>query len=127
MLPPVEDLVCFGPSKVKELACKLPNEFWKDVLNAWACFGTAYKPTSSEILTDKLWFSDNTKYKKTIVKAWDNNGLRFIADLLRREDGRFHSREHLSKSFSININFLSYAAPDMGTTQIFFDSIQVSL
>ena len=110
MLPPVEDVVCFGHSKLKELSSQLTNEFWRDVLNAWARFGTAYKPSPSEIITDKIWFSDNTKYKKTIVKKWNNNGLRFISDLLRSEDGRFHNREHLSTSFNINLNFLTYAS-----------------
>lgn len=110
MLPPVEDLVCFGSSKLKELAKKLQNEFWRDVLNAWARFDTAYKPSLSEVITDKLWCTENTKFKKTIVKRWNNNGLRFIADLLRSEDGQFHRRQHLSAAFNIKIDFLSYAA-----------------
>ena len=108
MLPPVADLVCFGNLKLTELSTKLSNEFWKDVLNAWAKFSTAYRPSPTEILSDKLWFSNNTKYEKTIVKQWNNNGLRFIADLFRNEDGRLHDREYISKSYNIKINFLSY-------------------
>ena len=110
MLPPVETVVCFGSVKLKELSTQLKNKFWADVLKAWSNFCAAYKPGDDEIISDKLWFSDNTKYKKTIIKEWDNKGLRFIADIFCKEDGSIHSKEQVSASFNVKMTFLCYAS-----------------
>ena len=110
MLPPVENVVCFGSVKLKELSTQLKNKFWVDVLKAWSNFCAAYKPDDDEIMTDKLWFSDNTKYTKTIIKDWDEKGLRFIADIFCKEDSSLHSKEQVSASFNVKMTFLCYAS-----------------
>ena len=109
-LPVIDDLVCFGHSKLKELAKNLNNKFWSDVLYAWADFCAAYQPTLSEILTDKLWFSDFTKYKKSIVHAWNDRGLRFIADIYNKETGVAYDFNSLCRLFDIKMTFLCHAS-----------------
>ena len=109
-LPAIENLVCFGSTKLKELEKKTRNSFWKDVVREWANFSAAYEPDGDEILSDKIWFSDNTKYKKTFVRDWDRKGLRFIADLFCKETGLLYRREQINSMYNIQMTFICYSS-----------------
>ena len=110
MLPSIETLACFGSTKLKDLSKKLNNQFWSHVILSWADFCAAYKPDVDEVLSDKLWFSDNTRYTKTIINKWDRKGLRFISDLFSKEDGTLHTREYLSATYNVRMTFLCYTS-----------------
>ena len=110
-IPPIEDLVCYGAEKLRDIAKnRVKNAFWSDVISAWADFCAIYHPSPSELLTEKLWFSDHTKFKKSIVRQWNQKGLRFIADLFDRETGLPLSRISLCALFDINMTFLCHAS-----------------
>ena len=108
-MPQVNELVCFGTAKLQHVAKNnLSNRFWSDVVNAWADVFAGFSLETSQILTGKLWFSDHTKFKKSIVKKWDEKGLRFIADLYNHETGRLLDRTSLRELFNINMTYLCY-------------------
>ena len=110
-IPPVEDFVCFGTFKLRDIAkSKLKNRFWCDVLNAWADLIATLRITPALLLTEKLWFSDNTKFKKSIVKDWNDKGLRFVADLFCKETGTPYSTNDLNALFNVKMTFLCHAS-----------------
>ena len=59
----------------------MKNEFWRDVLEAFAAFSRAWRPELAEMLYESIWFSDYTKFKLSVVNAWERKGIRFLADL----------------------------------------------
>ena len=110
-LPPISDLICFGATKLADISKnKLKNRFWRDVIDAWAELCRVLRPDSTHILTDKLWFSDHTKYKKSIVRSWDEKGLRFVADLFCKRSGAPLNRSELCETFKIKMNFLCHSS-----------------
>ena len=108
ILPDIERLVCYSSTKLKNVANGIKNQFWKDVIHAWSQFCKAYVPSKKEVLTDLLWFSDNTKYKNSIVKAWNSKGFRFISDVFNVNDGSLLSKEVISSAYHIKMTFLCY-------------------
>ena len=109
-LPPVEDLVTFGSTKLQDLKTKIQNAFWRDVVSSWAEFLRVYTPDNLEVLTDKLWYSDHTRFKRTIVKDWNNKGFRFILDLFCKDTGFLLTREMINEKFGLNMTFLCYSS-----------------
>ena len=108
-IPQVNELACFGTAKLHHVAKNnLSNRFWSDVVNAWADLLAGFSPDTSQLLTEKLWFSDYTKFKKSIVKKWDEKGLRFIADLCNHETGRLLDRTSLCELFNIKMTYLCH-------------------
>ena len=69
-----------------------------------------FRTTPEQVLTDKLWFSDQTKFKTSIVKDWNRNGLRFIADLYCKKSGSLLDKNALSETFNIKMYFLCYGS-----------------
>ena len=110
MLPPIDSLVTFGSKKLKSITTQIQSQFWRDVISSWSDFCDAYKPDDCEILSDKLWYSDYTKFKKSIVRNWDNKGLRFIADLFCKQTGEPLSRNCINETFGLNMTFLCYSS-----------------
>ena len=108
--PPVEEMVAFGSIKLKNIKSNVQNVFWQDVISSWADFCAIYKPDNFELLTDKLWYSDNTKFKKSIVREWNNKGLRFIADLFCKHTGALLSRNSLNEIFNLKMTLLCYSS-----------------
>ena len=108
--PPVEEMVAFGSIKLKNIKSNVQNVFWQDVISSWADFCTIYKPDNFELLTDKLWYSDNTKFKEGIVREWNNKGLRFVADLFCKHTGPLLSRNSLNEIFNFKMTFLCYSS-----------------
>ena len=109
-LPPVEELVTFGPTKLQNLKSNVRNVFWKDVLSSWAEFLRVYAPDNLEVLTDKLWYSDHTRFKKTIVNEWNNKGFRFISDLFCKDTGLLLDRETIKEKCGLSMTFLCYSS-----------------
>ena len=65
------------------------------MINVWKDFCSSYMPDDDELATEKLWFSDIGKFKKSIVKSWDQKGIRFLADIVDTENGGIYTRERL--------------------------------
>ena len=61
-----------------------------------------------EILSETIWFSIHTAYPKSIIKQWNNKGLRFINDLFNPYTGELYSREDIQEIFQIRMTFLCY-------------------
>ena len=66
-------------------------------------------PTST-VFTDKLWLSDNAKFKKSIVIDWNDKGLRFVADLYCKQSGISYSTNDLNTIFNVKMTFLFHAS-----------------
>ena len=62
------------------------------------------------MLTEKLWFSDHTKFKKCIIRDWNEKGLRFIADLFCKDSGAPLDRRALCEKFNIKMTFLCHSS-----------------
>ena len=73
-------------------------------------FSEEYRPSTEEILTENIWFSDRTKYKTSIVKEWDAKGLRFIQDLYNPTTGAIYTKQNIETIYGIRMTFLCYAS-----------------
>ena len=108
-LPNICYLLTYGIKKLNMLRRKTKNVFYADLLEALIQFNKGYNPSDKEILTESIWFSDWTKYSTSIVRRWDNRGLRFIGDLYNTESGTIFSRQELEINYKIQMSFLCYA------------------
>ena len=109
-LPKTCELLMYGSEKLKLYRNTITNPFYVDIINALIDFNLGYKISEDEIITERIWFSDQTKYKTTIVKRWDKNGLRFIGDLYNAKTGVIYSKEELESVYKIKMTFLCYTA-----------------
>jgi len=103
-------LLTYGSEKLKTIRDKATNPFYADMLSALIRFNREYKPSDGEIMSEPIWFSNHTKFTKTIVREWDNRGLRFISDLFDPTSGNIISKEQLENKFQIRMTFLCYTS-----------------
>ena len=108
-LPNIPSLLTYSCKKLKSIQNKVTNPFYFDLLDALIQFSREYSPTDEEIVTEKIWFSDWTKYETSIVRRWDAKGLRFIGDLYNSENGVIHSKQALSSIYGVEMTFLCYS------------------
>ena len=104
----IQNILCYGTVKLNTLCKQIQNPFWVDVLHAYSQFTADYFLPSEDILSEKIWFSDYTKFKNTIIKQWDEHGLRFISDLFDENTGRLHTKESVETKYNIKMTFLCY-------------------
>ena len=109
-LPNLDQLLMYGSEKLKLCRNAMKNQFYKDQMNALIDFNLSYKPSDNEIITECIWFSDQTKYKTAIVKKWNEKGLRFIGDLYNSNTGAIYSKNELELTYGISMTFLCYTA-----------------
>ena len=102
------NLLTYGTAKLKQITLNITNIFWREVIQALIQFNQLVKLEPDEILREKLWFSDYTKFKTSMVKQWDINGLRFIGDLFNPTNGNILSREEIRRQYRISMTFLCY-------------------
>lgn len=108
ILPSPEKILQFGAKKLDKVMQNMTNSFWLDVLSSWSEYNRCWEKSTQDILTEQIWFSDYTPYPTSIVKEWDQRGLRFIIDLIDPETKAFRSRDDLHIRHGITINFLDY-------------------
>lgn len=108
-LPDVRQLLTYSDKKLSLVQRKTSNIFYKDILDALIHYNKCYQPSDEEILTETIWFSNWTKYNTTIIKSWDNCGLRFIGDLFNKENGEFLTKEEIEHVYGIKMTFLCHA------------------
>ena len=109
-IPNTWPLLSYGVKKLKLLRTKTTNLFYVDLLNALICFNQDYDPSEEDILTERLWCSDWTKYETTIARKWDDKGLRFVGDLFDKNTGKIYTKLDLTTIYNIQMTFLCYTA-----------------
>ena len=109
-LPNIQDVLNYGSIRLQKMSTRIHNQFWKDVINAFAWFSREYKPDALQILNESLWFSDHTKFKCSIIHEWNLKGLRHINDLVSETTGRVHTKESLEGTFGIRMTILCYTS-----------------
>ena len=107
-LPDAPRLLTYGKEKLSVLKTKIVNIFYKDLIEALIRFSTEYKPSSEEILSETIWFSDHTQFSKTIIKGWERKGFRFICNLFIQTTGKLYSREEIESNYQIQMALLCY-------------------
>ena len=108
MVTDIDNVILYGPTKLTQVRKTMSNQFWTDVIRAWESFIRMWKPRSEQVITERLWFSDKTPYRSTVVRNWDNKGFRFFGDLFDADSKEMLAREELCEKFGIRINFLNY-------------------
>ena len=109
-LPDVLKLLTYGAKKLNAIRQSSANLFYVDLVSSLIKFNVEYKPSVKEIVSEKIWFCDWTKYKTTKIKSWDDKGLRFIGDLYDTNVGHIYSKEEIEKKYGIQMTFLCYAS-----------------
>ena len=107
-LPEIELLLTYGSGKLQQLRSDLSNRFYIDIIDALIKFNREYKPCYEEIISEKIWYSDWTKYKTTKISLWDERGLRFIGDLYNQNTGKMYCKQEIEDIYGINMTFLCY-------------------
>lgn len=107
-LPKATDLLTYGKEKLTLIKNKTRNPFYMNVLEALIRFSSQYRPSSEQILSETIWFSDHTGFPKTIIREWDKKGLRFVCDLFSPSTNNLYSREDIKEHFGIRMTFLCY-------------------
>ena len=67
-IPSLEGIQTYGSGKLQSIKRHIHNPFWKDAIDAWAEFIKLYKPNAEQLVTEKLWFTDVSKYRNSIIK-----------------------------------------------------------
>lgn len=110
-LPNIWLLLTYGHRKLKMLRNRTANQFYINLLDAFIEFNEQYNTSDEEILTEPIWFSDWTKYETTIVRQWDDRGLRFIADLYNVSTGIIYTKQELETNYGLqNMTILCYTS-----------------
>ena len=100
-----------GNNQSKKDSERINNMFWKHVIRAWSQFNGIVNPSLSveEIMAERIWFSDFTKFKYAIIRLWDSSGIKFIYDLWNNVTRKLYIKNELEQKYGIRINFLDYA------------------
>ena len=101
-------LLSYSTAKLKEVKRHIRNIFWREVVDSLIAFNQLVYVGPEDIIREPLWFSEYTKFRKSIVRRWDNQGLRFIGDLLNPENGNILTREEIKQQYRISMTFLCY-------------------
>ena len=109
-LPDIQDILTYGSKQILKVSARTKNQFWKNVLEAFASFSSAFKPGMPQILSEAVWYSDYTKFKCSVVNSWNKKGIRFIADLVNEDSGQLHTKSSLENSFGIKMTFLCFSS-----------------
>ena len=109
-LPDIQDVLSYGSKKLLKVSARINNPFWKNVLQAYAAFSSAFKPDVPQILSETVWYSDYTKFKCSAVKSWNEKGIRFLADLVDENSGRLHTKSSLEETYGIKMTFLCFSS-----------------
>ena len=109
-LPECELLLTYGSMKLNKLREKTTNRFYKDMLDSLVRFDKAHEPCDEDIVSEKIWFSNWSKYETSVIKKWDDKGLRFIGDLYNPDRGVIYTRRELEVVYGIKMTFLCYAS-----------------
>ena len=109
-LPDIEKLLTYGCTKLEFIQTKLTNPFYLNIVQAWIHYNRVYQPSTEEIISDTIWFSNWTKYATTVIRKWDDKGLRFIGDLYDQDTGIILPRQNLENTYGIRIHFLCYTS-----------------
>ena len=107
-IPSLEGIQTYGSGKLQYIKRHMHNPFWKDAIDAWAEFIKLYKPNAEQLVTEKLWFTDVSKYRNSIIKNWDVKGIRFVADLINNTTGTFYSKNEIESKYDVKMTFLCY-------------------
>ena len=62
-------------ASLRIFAANINNRFWKDVVESVALLRANFTINMNDITSCNLWFSDVTKYKENIEKAWEKRDL----------------------------------------------------
>ena len=84
-------VILHGSAQLIKDSQRTTNTFWKHVLLAWSRFNEAKKLTVDEIFAERVWFSDFTTFKHSIINEWDSNGIKFIYDLWNNMTRRWYT------------------------------------
>ena len=101
-------LLTYSTAQLKVIKRKIGNTFWKEVMQSLIQFNELLVLEPEEIIREHLWFSDYTKFKTSVVHRWNNQGLRFIGDLLNAENGNILTRDEIKVQYRISMTFLCY-------------------
>ena len=101
-------LLTFSTAQLNVIQKSIKNGFWREVVNSLIQFNQLVHLDPEDIIREHLWFSDHTKFRKSIVRHWDNRGLRFIGDLFNTANGNILTREEIKTQYRISMTFLCY-------------------
>ena len=106
-LDPERMMTC-SVTSLNEVKKSIKNIFWKEVTESVIRFHKSISLENNEILREPIWFSDYTKFKKSRIKKWDDQGLRFIGDLFNPRTGNIMTRDEIRLHYRISMTFLCY-------------------
>jgi hypothetical protein len=105
---------CRCNTQYKDLPFKMPNKgMWDEILQEWCKENFRTVNSLDEIMQQCLWYNSHIKIQKKVLlwKKWDEQGIRWIADLLKEEqDGRLYilTREELEEYYDLKIPHMTY-------------------
>ena len=101
-----ERILTFQKEKLKEVAMKLTNPFWKDVLSSYHFAKPYTKMNTNELLSlDILNFVPVTDLNYYI--RWIEHNVQYLCDLIDPHSGNFYTFEQTRNKLNTN-NFLKY-------------------
>lgn len=104
----LSEILMFGSAMLKKVKSRIRNPFWIDVIAAWEIFVRSYRPVGEEMVRERIWFSDHSRFKTSIIRSWDSRGIRFIGDIWNFMSNQIMLRAEIENTYSIHISFLDY-------------------
>ena len=103
-----ENLTWYGETMLKKIAGNMRNEFWKNVLEAWASFTKCFESKPENILCEVIWCDEFLKYKTCLNKQWRAKGMFFLCDLMKGKELLTHGE--IERKYGITLNFIDYSS-----------------
>ena len=89
----------YGVVALKRISQNMVNPFWKDTVSAWISFSKYFSIPDELLCNENIFNSNVTKFKTTIYKQWERNGVKFIGDLF--ENKRLMSWQRFRERYNI--------------------------
>ena len=96
----------YGVTALKKQLEMVFNPFWREVINAWISFSTAFRMDDYLLCYENIFNSDITKFKKNRHASWERKGVKFIGDLY--ENNKLMSWQQFKNKFNIYCIPLEY-------------------
>ena len=104
----INKMVLLGHNYSENLAKKITNGFWSDVVQSWSILlKNLHIQNNADPLNEPLWCNLKLSKAETYFPKWFQKGIILIADLFGT-DGQLLSQRDLERFYSIKTNFLEY-------------------
>ena len=93
---------------VNIIARQVSNPFWKETLQAYACFSASLFFDPHVMSSCSIFYSNESKFKDIEIAQWREKGLQYLNDLINPETGQTYNFGQFKRVFGVQCTYLDY-------------------